>query len=257
MGRSCHVLRVFTREGDGGNHLGVVTDQSGLDDVALQEIATELGFSETIYLEWSDPATPRVRIFTPSAELPFAGHPLVGMTWVLNVLGPGSVATIECAVGPVRAWMDGDVAWIETSLDQRVEVLDEAAGYDPGPPAVAVYEVAMPLPYHVIELADSEAVRSVRVPEAGMVSVYAWLDPSTIHTRFFAPGHGIVEDPATGSAAVAIAASLQATGRTSGSVTLLQGEEIGFPSRIDMNWSDGSVSIGGRVAHDEVRWLDR
>ena len=76
--RHCYVLRVFTRGGEGGNHLGVVTDTTGLADVTMQAIATALGFSETIFIDWRAVGDPRVRIFTPAAELAFAGHPLVG-----------------------------------------------------------------------------------------------------------------------------------------------------------------------------------
>ena len=219
MARHCYVLRVFTRDGVGGNHLGVVTDMSGLGEDDLQDIATELGYSETIYLDWRNRDMPKVRIFTPGAELPFAGHPLVGMTWLLNRLGPGGTGEIECGIGRVRSRMDGDAAWIDASLDQPV-TLDAAlpATCEPGLAALGVVPehvaiVEMPIPYHVAELADSDAVRAVVTPQEGMVSFYSWVDDSTVHTRFFAPGHGVAEDPATGSAAVALAASLRARGR--------------------------------------------
>ena len=256
MPRHCYVLRVFTRDGAGGNHLGVVTDRSGLSDQAMQDIAAELAFSETIYLDWRDQEIPKVRIFTPAAELPFAGHPLVGMTWVLNVLGPGGPGEIECGVGRVRARMDGDMAWIDAALNQPVTLEADLPGYDPGVVPVSVTEVQMPLAYHVIELADTGAVRSAPMPEQGMISVYAWVDDGTIHTRFFAPGHAVPEDPATGSAAVALAASLKARGRPDGELTLFQGEEMGHPSLILLRWSGDVASIGGAVVRDEVRWLN-
>ena len=82
MSRLCHIVRVFTRNGVGGNHLGVVLDSSGLRTVDMQKIASGLGFSETVFLEGGDALG--VRIFTPGREMPFAGHPLVGMTWVLH-----------------------------------------------------------------------------------------------------------------------------------------------------------------------------
>lgn len=257
MPRHCYVLRVFTRDNAGGNHLGVVTDRSGLSDDAMQEIAAELGFSETIYLDWRDQEIPRVRIFTPAAELPFAGHPLVGMTWLLETLGPGGPGEIECAIGRVSSRMEGEVAWIDTALDQPVTLDTPLSGYDPGSLRRSVAVVEMPVPYHVVELADSDAVRSATEPAEGMVSIYAWVDTSTIHTRFFAPVHGITEDPATGSAAVALAATLKARGHADGDLTLLQGEEMGHPSLIQLRWSGSTASIGGQVVRDEVRWLDR
>ena len=250
MPRTCHVLRVFTRDGAGGNHLGVITDLSGLSDTAMQTIAHELGYSETIFVDMTGTRVPSVRIFTPAAELPFAGHPLVGATWVLNVLSPHDSNQIECAIGLVDTIMEGDAAWIETSLSQPVALGAPLRGYDPGSAPVSIAEVEMPLLYHVVELRDSDAVRSVPEPTDGMVSVYTWVDEATIHTRFFAPGHGITEDPATGSAAVALAASLKARGAATGRVTLLQGEEMGAPSRIDMRWKGDTVAIGGFVTHD-------
>lgn len=256
MPRHCYVLRVFTRDGEGGNHLGVVTDRSGLSDQAMQEIAADLGFSETIYLDWREAELPKVRIFTPASELPFAGHPLVGMTWVLNTLGPGGAEEIECRIGRVRATMVGDRAWIETALTQPVAIGAQLPGYDPGETPVSVARVEMPLPYHVVELSDGDAVRAAPMPAEGMISVYTWLDDATLHTRFFAPGHGVPEDPATGSAAVALAASLKASGVDQGEVTILQGEEVGFPSRILLRWSGDKAAIGGEVVRDEVRWLD-
>ena len=87
--RHCQVLSVFTRDGAGGNPLGVITDVTGLDGAAMQAIATELGFSETVFLDSTRPGVPQARIFTPAAEIPFAGHPLVGAGWVLGAMGPG------------------------------------------------------------------------------------------------------------------------------------------------------------------------
>ena len=73
--RHCYVLRVFTRGDEGGNHLGVVTDVTGLDTETMQGIATELGFSETVFIDWQNEGVPFVRIFTPAAEMPFCGTP--------------------------------------------------------------------------------------------------------------------------------------------------------------------------------------
>lgn len=257
MARHCYVLRVFTRGAEGGNPLGVVTDSSGLPPATMQEIATELGFSETIYLNWEDPALPRVRIFTPAVELPFAGHPLVGITWLLHRLGPGGCDRLECGIGRVDIRMEGEMAWVDVAGGQPLALGRRLEGYHPGATPVSSALVEMPLPYYVIELPDSAAVAAATMPERDMLSVYTWLDGETIHTRFFAPGHGVEEDPATGSAAVAIAATLVARGRPSGSVTLLQGEELGSPSAIAMRWDESRVSIGGTVVRDEVRWLER
>ena len=77
-----------------------------------------------------------------------------------------------------------------------------------------------------------------------------------VRARFFAPASGVDEDPATGSAAVALAAALAARGEVAGQVTIEQGEEMGHPSRIELVWDATTASIGGTVRHDEVRVLE-
>ncbi len=89
-----------------------------------------------------------------------------------------------------------------------------------------------------------------------MVYLYAFESADAVRARFFAPGHGVFEDPATGSAAVALAAALRAEGRSSGRLAISQGSEIGHPSTINLTWQDRQVRIGGAVRKDEVRWLE-
>ena len=254
--RHCYVLRVFTRDGEGGNHLGVVPDVTGLTRHGMQSIAAELGFSETVFLDWREGGNPIARIFTPDSELPFAGHPLVGAAWVLTRMGPGGPDCIKCEVGDVSIENIGDSTWIHPPFGQPVSsVRGEFSG---GTTPIHVSEVAMPLPYQVVELASpSEVAAMTPIGTEEMVYVWAWDEPgSRIRSRFFAGGHGIVEDPATGSAAVAFAASMRARGMTSGEVVIHQGAEMGHPSEIHLTWDGPEVRLGGRVAHDEVRVLD-
>lgn len=258
MPRHCYVLRVFTRGDEGGNHLGVVTDRSGLPPAVMQEIAAELGFPETIFLDWREREIPRVRIFTPQVEMPFAGHPLVGVTWVLHQLGPGGPDRLECGIGPVQIGLDGDIAWVGAPLNQRV-VLDVGLpdGFDPGVEPVCASTADMPIVYHVVEVPTSADVSAAEVPEKGMIVLYARTGPDTLHTRFFASDVGVREDPATGSAAVALAATLRARGEETGHVSISQGEEMGSPSTIDLSWDAGGARIGGTVVKDETRWLEQ
>ncbi|MEX1125353.1 MAG: PhzF family phenazine biosynthesis protein, partial [Acidimicrobiia bacterium] len=100
MSRECQILRVFTREGVGGNHLGVVIDVTGLTTEVMQAITVDLGFSETIFCDLAGDV-PTARIFTPGAEIPFAGHPLVGLGWALNDSHHGGVDRIRCGIGEV------------------------------------------------------------------------------------------------------------------------------------------------------------
>ena len=255
MSRQCDVLRVFTRGEAGGNHLGVVSDRSGLDTDTMQAVAADLGFSETVFLEWRDDLA-TVRIFTPGAELPFAGHPLVGMTWMLNEGDPGSVNHIECGIGIVQIGVDGAGPWVSAPFNQKVRQGVDLDAYDPGSEPLAVTVVEMPIPYYVVELGDTAAVAEANPASDGMVYVFARTGSDSVRARFFAGGVGIVEDPATGSAAVALAATMRVEGVAEGAVTISQGEEIGFPSTINLSWTDASARIGGTVVRDEVRWLD-
>ncbi len=252
--RHCYVLRVFTREDAGGNHLGVVTDVSGLTDRVMAEVAADLGFSETVFVDWRDGGVPRTRIFTPAAELPFAGHPLVGAAWVLNMLGPGGVDAIDCTVGRCAITVTGDRVAITAPRAERTVrtcTLDLGGWVDPEDAVT----VSMPIDYHVIEAAGPEVVAGVQPPNLPG-EVYLWSRRgNTVKARFFAPEMGVVEDPATGSAAVALATVLAARGEMHGSVRIDQGDEIGAPSSIHLDWSPAGITIGGTVTRDETREL--
>jgi trans-2,3-dihydro-3-hydroxyanthranilate isomerase len=261
------VLRVFTRGDDGGNHLGVVTDATGLTAGSMQAIAVDLAFSETIFLESEADEIPRVRIFTPGGELPFAGHPLVGMAWTLKQLGPGGPDTLRCPAFDVAIRLDGEEAGIDVPLGQpvrpapRAKSLATAMGF---PLPVSALWVDMPLPYLLLEAESPEVVSAAkpgseetfRKCEVDMLYLYAFESPDAVRARFFAPGHGVFEDPATGSAAVALAAAGHAGGQASGRLTISQGSEIGHPSTINLTWHDGQASLSGSVRQDEVRWLE-
>jgi predicted PhzF superfamily epimerase YddE/YHI9 len=257
MPRHCYVLRVFTRDGEGGNRLGVVTDILGLNDSKMQGIAADLGFSETIFLNWFEGSMPKARIFTPKAELPFAGHPLVGAAWVLITLGPLDPGSIECSTGPVKIRQTGGLTWIDAQGGQPVTTKDvEIPELSP----LDVVEVLMPSPYVLVQLASPDDVADTSPAEwAGLGNVYVWAWDQkgvSVRSRFFATDFGIPEDPATGSAAVALASRFRALGQLRGSVTIDQGEETGYPSRLNLVWDETVSSIGGTVSKDEVRFLN-
>lgn len=261
--RHCYVLRVFTQGNEGGNHLGVVIDLTGLDDALMQSIAADLGFSETVFVD-ATVAEPICRIFTPTAELPFAGHPLVGAAWLLHHLSPLVPARLVCGVGPINVHSADNLTTITAPGSQAVTPLTDAdcVGLGLGD-IVSVFSVAMPLAYTVVELASSIAVggyspdeRTLSFhPHGDMLSVWA-RDGVSIHARFFAPGHGIFEDPATGSAAVALAAVQRRLGHPAGSLIIHQGTEVGMPSAIRLDWDEAHTRVGGEVRHDETRELE-
>jgi trans-2,3-dihydro-3-hydroxyanthranilate isomerase len=248
MERTVRVVRVFTRDAVGGNLLGI--HEGILDDAEMQSIATALGYAETVFLgDPVDGVTP-TRIFTPGKELPFAGHPLVGTAW--HVAEPGRTVELRCGIGVVTgSRSDGGDASIEVTYLPPVEDDDPPAG------ATGAWIARMPLPYEVHRLRSPDAVSAYRPadePDARLV----WApgddgDDDVVRARFFADGLGVHEDPATGSAAVALAAVQRFTGRTDGSVTIHQGSEMGCPSRIGLTWTPEVTVIGGSVVDDGTR----
>jgi len=261
--RHCYVLRVFTRGGEGGNHLGVIFDLTGLDDDQMQSIAADLGFSETVFVDASDDP-PVCRIFTPSAELPFAGHPLVGAAWVLHHLSPFSPTHLMCPVGAIAIDSDAIATRITTPANQSATHLADGdldgLGFEH---VVSAYSVTMPLPYTVVEVGSADEVARYKPvehqlaahPHGEMLTLWA-RDETGIRVRFFAPGHGILEDPATGSAAVALAAAQRQLGEPEGSFMIHQGYEVGMPSAIMLEWQGNFTSVSGEVRHDETRELE-
>lgn len=252
--RTARVLRVFTRDGEGGNHLGVVTDLDGLDETSMQAIAAELGYSETIFL---DP--PRIRIFTPTAELQFAGHPLVGAAWVLAQDGAES-GTLQPGIGLVEWRADATATWVQTDLPDGPVPLADAAVRAEGmrlPVPESAWMVAVPQPYTIFLVEDAEVTAAdpdLEAVAASAAEVYLFSRSGDhVHARFFAPGLGVPEDPATGSAAVALASVLNLTDGPRGEVTIHQGEEMGQPCEIRLRWEAGRAAIGGGVVEDAPR----
>ncbi len=257
---------MFTRGDHGGNHLGVVTDISGLDKPTMQLISKELGFSETIFVNAVDGETPFVRIFTPAMELPFAGHPLVGAAWMLSEMGDRRGSSMTCGVGEIRYRSTDGLTWVDTPLVTDVAIASDGPGIaaEVGLPApVGAWWAMMPLPYLVLDLGSADAVTGAApdipaLSAAGAPMTYIiGAEGEDLRVRFFASDAGVPEDPATGSAASALAAVRTFDGEANGSVTIYQGAEIGHPSTIRLDWAPGRASLGGSVRQDETRTLDR
>jgi len=262
-----HTVDVFTGRRFGGNPLAVFPRASGLDDAAMQNLAREFNLSETTFVfPPADPAhTARVRIFTPAAEVPFAGHPNVGTAYVLARLDPGLPETLvfEEAAGLVRVELrrgtDGAVTGARIAAPQALSMGDEVplgvvvacAGLAPGdflsdlhPPVFA----GVGMGFVIAQLAsrgalaranpDSAAFREAarRLPRIGrrfQLHLYVRdpADPLRLATRMFAPLLGVPEDPATGSANATLAALLtHLSGEEAISFTIEQGAEMGRPS---------------------------
>lgn len=259
MSRRCHVVRVFTRGERGGNHLGVINDVAELPQDKKQAIATELGFSETIYIDSSDPESdPVVQIFTPTQELPFAGHPLVGAAWSLAALGPKPASALRTQVGSFSCVADSNGAHVTASVEMNElegDVALLALQADMPAPDRSIL-LGLPLEYYIARFATAHDVAELTPDMDALSAVFGFCAFSrsgdNVKVRFFAPGDGVDEDPATGSAAMALAKTFSIWGERRGHVTISQGDEIGHPSTIDLSWTPDSTTIGGTVQHDRT-----
>ena len=220
-----HVVRVFVGpDGAGGNPLGVFLHGPQVPDERRQAVAAELGFSETVFVD--DPREGQVRILTPSTELGFAGHPLVGTGWLL-ARELGAVETLRPPAGPVPTWSDDDGhQWIR--------------GRPEWAPPMALPQHGSPAEVDALDPATGG------VEGAAQSHVWAWEDEAAgvVRARNFAPGIGIPEDEATGAAAVLLCAQL---GRPLVIHQGLGSELLARPG------PDGSVDVGGAVEAVEVR----
>jgi len=276
---------VFTRTRFGGNQLAVLPDASSLSDADMQSIAKEFNFSETTFvLPPSDKRhTARVRIFTPGGELPFAGHPTVGTAFVLATIGviAKNVSDIvfEEGVGPVPVTIARDGASVTGATLTAARLPEQGRPAPPREALAGLLGVASDdvldspehwscgLPFLVIPLASVEALSRCAfdlalsrelVAAEKTLGIYpvARVDAATWRVRSFAPGVGIAEDPATGSAAAAFAGWLArraAPGDATLAVTLHQGIEIGRASelRVAIDRAGNRVSAV-RVGGDAV-----
>jgi len=253
MAHSYLVADVFTDRAYGGNPLAVLPEADGLTDAQMQAIAREFNLSETTFVtQGNGPGRFRVRIFTPGAELPFAGHPIVGTAIVLQHLGRvAGDCVFELKVGPVRVEVGQGRATLHRDGAPEIrstQMADEAIAAIVGSAALAgpVFEAGYGTPFTFIPLADRAAVAHARLNRdlweraapklwghgAYVYAVTGARDGQThVHARMFAPDLGLGEDPATGSAAAGLAGSL-AGPEGLHRIAITQGVEMGRPSLI-------------------------
>jgi trans-2,3-dihydro-3-hydroxyanthranilate isomerase len=263
-----HLLDVFTTEAFAGNQLAVFVEQDIVDAALMQRIACEFNLSETVFVAARDAVTGAwpTRIFTPSQELPFAGHPTIGTAVLLASLGlvDGDSLVLAEGVGDVHVTArDGSAEFLTAVLPRRVEVVDReraaaAVGLAPGDlhPDFdpAVWDCG--LPWAIVAVADVATLGRTRGVPGYYDSVYA-VSPETDapgsrwRARAFVPGFGISEDPATGSAVAAFAGFV--SGLECDRFVVTQGVEMGRPSelRLSVERVEGKLSAV-RVAGEAV-----
>ncbi|MBM2822431.1 MAG: PhzF family phenazine biosynthesis protein [Thermoleophilia bacterium] len=272
------VVDVFTDRALAGNQLAVFTDGRGVDAETMQALALEIGFSETVFvLPAEHGGTARIRIFTPSSELPFAGHPILGSAWVLAAPLQRAVIELETGRGtiPVEMERGESGALVFGRMVQPIPTVEPFS--DPAALFAALGITGSALPVegydngalHTFVVLDSrDAVGTLR-PDLNaladldvMASCIAGTGTSW-KTRMFAPLHGVPEDAATGSAAGPLACHVCRHGLVpwGTEIEISQGDEIGRPSTLYAR-ADGSdagierVEVGGRavvVARGEFR----
>ncbi len=217
-----HLLRVFTAaDGSVGNPLGVFLDGDAVPQDQRQSVAADLGYSETVFVD--DQLSGRIEIYTPLHRLAFAGHPLVGSSWLLSRELEREISSLRPPVGEVRTWVEGGLTWIR------------------GRP-----EWSPPFSFHQLDSADE--VAALRAPPSGRDDGYywAWEDEAAglVRSRNFIASLGISEDPATGSAAVSLASRL---GRH---LVITQGDGCRLDARLG---PAGTAEVGGQVVLVEMR----
>jgi trans-2,3-dihydro-3-hydroxyanthranilate isomerase len=282
------IADVFTDQPYSGNQLAVVFDADGLTKAQMQAIATEFGFSETTFVlrPERDDHDVRVRIFTPGIELPFAGHPTVGTALALAwrrdpderppsvVLGEGAgpvpvelryekgepvAAEFRAPALPVRGGpVDGQRCVAALGLEPKDLVLADGL---PG-------EATCGLPFLLVRLADVGALGRARMLDPGLLDgleasgVFLFVDGEEIRARMFSPLDGIGEDPATGSAAAALAGFLGTLDGPDGTRRwrIRQGVEMGRPSLIEASARREhgrvvEVRVGGSAVKVAEGWI--
>jgi trans-2,3-dihydro-3-hydroxyanthranilate isomerase len=265
---------VFTDVPFAGNQLAVFTDARGIPEEQLQPLAREINFSETVFVYPAQgKGHARIRIFTPTLELPFAGHPVLGTAFVLA--GPLQLDAILLETGagvvPIRLEREGSrvafgwmrqpvVTWEEY---ERADELLALLGLEQSRLPVELYRQG---PGHVlVEFESPEAVAALKPDLAALEELSPWgtdcfaRDDGVWKSRVFVPAHGVGEDPATGSAAGPLALHLARHGRIAfgDEIEIRQGVEVGRPATLHaVARSPEEVEVGGSsvvVARGEFR----
>jgi len=259
------IVDVFTHQPLAGNPLAVFTDAVGLTPAVMQALARELNLSETTFvLPAESTGTARVRIFTPRAEIPFAGHPTLGTALVLAERMQVDELTLELPVGhvsvsieregdrPARGWFRRPAP---TPLEfEETTQLHSALGITQTATPTVLYDNGMK---HAVVHVKSEVELDALQPDLSAmarvsvdtVDVFAAQDHRA-RLRVFAPAHGVPEDPATGSAAAPVLCHLikYAAFDPGATLSIRQGERMQRPAQLRVRYASTEptlIEVGG------------
>ncbi|HEX2143383.1 MAG TPA: PhzF family phenazine biosynthesis protein [Glycomyces sp.] len=254
------IYDVFSDTAYAGNQLAVVYDGKDLTAAQMQAIALEFGFSETVFVlpPTADGADYLARIFTPAEELPFAGHPTIGAALAAvesgRVQAKGGEVVQECGAGLMRIAVDGGTAKLTSTAIAVGPKLDPATaaaalGLDADRIIGVPKSASAGLDHNFVRVADADVAAAVDVPgHLSKVYVFSFdAETNAVHARLFHRGVG--EDPATGSAAVALGVYMVDQGLIVGDgvhrYAIAQGAEIDRPSRL---FGEVEVEAGAPVS---------
>lgn len=249
------IVDVFSDHALAGNALCVVLDP--VPDGAMLAIAREMNLSETTFPVQTDGDAYDVRIFTPTTELPYAGHPTLGTAWVLGPRrwvqrSPGATVEVEADVtgasmnqpDPFFDWL-GDASADEWRRALGLPHVDGACVAEAGGMRHLIVPTAAPIEVLRPDLVGIGQL-SVELRTA-TCAVVRRRDDGHLHVRVFGPAAGIAEDPGTGSAAGPVGLLARQVWRTAEDVVIHQGDEIGRPSRIRVHAEEGALRVAGDV----------
>jgi trans-2,3-dihydro-3-hydroxyanthranilate isomerase len=258
------VADVFTDTPLQGNQVAVFTDAREIPEELLQPLAREMNYSETVFvLPKEGEGHARIRIFTPTVEIPFAGHPTLGTAFVLAAPLQLNEIRLETGAGVVPVKLEREESRIVFGrMEQPIPSVEpypeeasllEGVGVERSELPVEVYDNGLRHVY--VALHSEEAVAALQPNLGALAHLPAVLgincfsgSGSRWKTRMFAPGNGVPEDPATGSAAGPLAVHLARHGRIAfgDEIEISQGAEIGRPSKLFAR-ADGSAEQVERV----------
>lgn len=244
------ILDVFTDTPLQGNPLAVFPHGEEIPSRLMQATARELNLSETVFLMPGDhECEAEARIFTPAVELPFAGHPVLGAAFVVGAEQPLEVIRLRTGSGviPVRVRRDADGQIVAGGMEQPIPTVALFPASQAALDALGVSAPVLPVEVydngskHVMVMLDDVTEVSALAPDLGALRALGAYGFSCfartgegVRSRMFAPGLGVNEDPATGSAAGPLAVHLVRHGKLELSTNLEidQGVEMGRPSRL-------------------------
>lgn len=280
-----HTVDVFAQGQYTGNQLAVIRDASNLTADEMQSIALEMNYSETTFIRGTEPTDDgyRVRIFTPTTELPFAGHPTLGSAYIIRehiAENDPDEIVLDLDIGPIPVTIEQtkegeEIYWMKQIPPELGEIIDGTQAADIVSLNVTQLASDYPnqvvytgLPTLIIPVNTLDDVREARLNrdayssfiqdrDANAVLIFASEaedDGNDIHDRMFAPAGGVPEDPATGSSNGALAGYLshyEYFGTPDIDITVEQGYEINRPSLLYLQTQGGDeidIAVGGRVS---------